>query len=680
MHVNQNNHCNDEYSPSGADIRMTMLPAKLKSVGWDTAMVGKWHCGARSHANLPTSRGFDIHLGFLKGGEDHWTQRLGCTGRGSCVDLWEGQVTPGGGGTSYNHPAKELNGTYSGYLYGHKATKVIDDFAAKAKTKPQAKLFFYLPWHNTHDPLEAPPVYEYPAHFTDAYQPRMTYNAMARALDEGMGNVTSAIRSGGLWDSSLIVWSADNGGWLRRTGSSNWPLRGGKVSDFEGGVRAVSFMAGGFLPPDLAGTRYAGIIAVADWYATFCGLAGVEPSDPQANKTVPAVDSLDMWPSLRIPNNSISPRTTVFLSYQAPGSAYGAGKAAGQQEAGLIVGDAKVVCGIQGMQSFWQSTVYPNASSGQMDPTATAADIALYGCGWFNESDALASTCCLFNLTADPTEHHDLRQTEPALFASLMTELEKQRHTVYQTDFVEPDTHACMDANQLRAYYGNFLGPPCAKTLPPGLPPPAPPAPAPAPPVGPAFAMKRGGLCLAPGGTAPAGRAFLTVVAAPCTDASKHWTYFPLPASASSASSSTEAELWGADGPGGTTIRGEGDGKGARAVVQVIAHVQPSLYIKLDEHRGAGAGNGTIAGFCQRGRVYLNAAMDQRDQAAAAAAASRDYSVTQQGFTFDAERGSFESTACDTASKHCMLVPASGAAASLGSCSEPSATGWSIEY
>ena len=122
--------------------------------------------------------------------------------------------------------------------------------------------------------------------------------------------------------------------------------------------------------------------------------------------------------------------------------------------------------------------------------------------------------------------------------------------------------------------------------------------------------------------------------------------------------------------------------QGARAVVQVIAHVQPSLYIKLDEHRGAGAGNGTIAGFCQRGRVYLNAAMDQRDQAAAAAAAaSRDYSVTQQGFTFDAERGSFESTACDTASKHCMLVPASGAAASLGSCSEqPSATGWSIEY
>ena len=34
-----------------------------------THLVGKWHCGARSEANLPTSRGFDSSFGFLKGGE-----------------------------------------------------------------------------------------------------------------------------------------------------------------------------------------------------------------------------------------------------------------------------------------------------------------------------------------------------------------------------------------------------------------------------------------------------------------------------------------------------------------------------------------------------------------------------------------------------------------------------------
>ena len=42
VHVNQNNHCNDEKSTSGADLRMTLLPAKLKTAGWTTAMVGKW--------------------------------------------------------------------------------------------------------------------------------------------------------------------------------------------------------------------------------------------------------------------------------------------------------------------------------------------------------------------------------------------------------------------------------------------------------------------------------------------------------------------------------------------------------------------------------------------------------------------------------------------------------------
>jgi arylsulfatase B len=92
VHVNQNNHCNDEDSPSGADLRMTTLPSKLQryavlwacpapclvltplaaehcgrpSAGWYTAMVGKWHCGARSLGNLPINRGFDFHVGFLK--------------------------------------------------------------------------------------------------------------------------------------------------------------------------------------------------------------------------------------------------------------------------------------------------------------------------------------------------------------------------------------------------------------------------------------------------------------------------------------------------------------------------------------------------------------------------------------------------------------------------------------
>ena len=70
LHVNQNNECNSILSRSGIDIRMTLLPAKMKLAGYKTAMTGKWHCGGRTHANLPVNRGFDSHYGFLKGGEE----------------------------------------------------------------------------------------------------------------------------------------------------------------------------------------------------------------------------------------------------------------------------------------------------------------------------------------------------------------------------------------------------------------------------------------------------------------------------------------------------------------------------------------------------------------------------------------------------------------------------------
>jgi arylsulfatase A-like enzyme len=48
----------------------------MQLVGIRRNLAGKWHCGARSTANLPVNRGFDTHYGFLKGGEDHMTQIL----------------------------------------------------------------------------------------------------------------------------------------------------------------------------------------------------------------------------------------------------------------------------------------------------------------------------------------------------------------------------------------------------------------------------------------------------------------------------------------------------------------------------------------------------------------------------------------------------------------------------
>merc|ERR1711988_434303 len=100
------------------------------------------------------------------------------------------------------------------------------------------------------------------------------------------------------------------------------------------------------------------------------------------------------------------------------------------------------------MQNFWQAPCYPNASSSKLDPQSTPAAIARYGCGWFNETNPMSSTCCLFNVTADPSEYNDLREEQPSLYASLISELNKQRKTVYQTDWIEPNTTECMTRAQ----------------------------------------------------------------------------------------------------------------------------------------------------------------------------------------------------------------------------------------
>jgi len=153
-------------------------------------LIAQWHGGARTPANLPINRGYDVHLGFLKGGEDHWNQHSG-----DLVDLWHGEG-----------PAWGLNGTYSGYMYARFATAVVTNFTAARKKDGTSKLFMYLPWHNTHTPLESPPEFLYPTTLKPDDPNRQTYNAMARCLDEGVGNVTDALRSAGMWDSTLVIW------------------------------------------------------------------------------------------------------------------------------------------------------------------------------------------------------------------------------------------------------------------------------------------------------------------------------------------------------------------------------------------------------------------------------------------------------------------------------------------
>lgn len=318
--------------------------------------------------------------------------------------------------------------------------------------------FLYLAYQATHGPIEAP------QRFIDLYpddwvQERRVYDAMMSGIDESMGNITQALKDKGMWNDTLIVFASGPSSRLgpntsyttcvlikvvprqwrtsacgrgklckqlsaaRLQGyammmmmlmlSSRW-LAG---DDFEGGVRTAAFVSGGLVPEHKRGSQLDAFIHVADWYATACDIAGVPAADPAQG--VPGVDALSMWPLLS-GTNSTPPRSEVPLHYT---------EAAKGIEAAYIEAPWKVVLGAQSGNGWWWGPQYPNST--------TKVPMTAPGC----------PSGCLYNIIDDPSEHVDLKETEPAVFSRVMSKLMAMNSTRYQSDAGgHYDKTACADA------------------------------------------------------------------------------------------------------------------------------------------------------------------------------------------------------------------------------------------
>ena len=129
---------------------------------------------------------------------------------------------------------------------------------------------------------------------------------MMAYVDRQIARIESAIKAKpGMWENTLLLFVSDNGGGTGvGVGGNVFPFRGGKGSDWEGGYRVPAFLAGGFLPPALAGTTYDEIVAIKDWFATFCRLGGgrvctglgADPSGDAVGQH--PVESINLWPYL----------------------------------------------------------------------------------------------------------------------------------------------------------------------------------------------------------------------------------------------------------------------------------------------------------------------------------------------------------------------------------------------
>lgn len=251
--------------PTGLPLDQTILPQYLKDMGYQTSLVGKWHLGFRQRDYLPTSRGFDSFYGHLTGGIGYWDHVHG-------------------GGYDWNRNEEVLREEgYATHLMANEAVRVIKD------RNPDEPLFLYAAFSAPHLPNEAPE--ETIASYADIENPhRRIHAAMVTELDKGIGEIVDALEEQGMLDNTLIWFMSDNGGLNPSTappsalsfvstldswfgdieipwtflefvrvnylqgGSDNQPLRSGKGTLYEGGVRVPSFVYWrGELQPRLVG-------------------------------------------------------------------------------------------------------------------------------------------------------------------------------------------------------------------------------------------------------------------------------------------------------------------------------------------------------------------------------------------------------------------------------------------
>ena len=98
---------------------------------------------------------------------------------------------------------------------------------------------------------------------------RKTFAGMVAALDEAVGNITGALKEAGLWQDTLFFFNSDNGGPMGS--ANNFPLRGGKFTYWDGGVRIQAFIHSprrDIIPASMVGTQWTGLGHTVDLMPT----------------------------------------------------------------------------------------------------------------------------------------------------------------------------------------------------------------------------------------------------------------------------------------------------------------------------------------------------------------------------------------------------------------------------
>ncbi|HEY3323622.1 MAG TPA: sulfatase [Planctomycetota bacterium] len=246
----------------------------LKRSGYVSASIGKWHLGKE----FPTDFGFDLNVGGCHMGQP----------------------------PSYFAPYKipTMKEGPDGEYLTDRQTDEACRFIESSKDKP---FFLYFPYYCVHTPLQAKKalIEEYAAKIKpDSRHKNAKYAAMIQTLDKGIGKLLAKLDELKIADNTIVIFTSDNGGLLQST--SNVPLRAGKGSAYEGGVRVPLIVLWPGVTP--AGSLCEEPVISVDHVPTLMELAQVEVGQAQI------CDGVSLTPLLRNPKEKLK-RDAIFWHY-----------------------------------------------------------------------------------------------------------------------------------------------------------------------------------------------------------------------------------------------------------------------------------------------------------------------------------------------------------------------------
>ena len=236
------------------------LPSLLKKVGYRTALLGKWHMGKLPNYG-PLKSGYDHFWGFRGGALDYFSHDA--FGE---PDLWDDDTPVARAG-------------YLTDLLGDRAVELVNHYAADA-----APFFISLHFNAPHFPWEGPEDVAESRRLGKISKPgaifdadggtQKTYAAMVTRMDRQVGRVIGALKSQGIADDTIVIFTSDNGG---ERYSDTWPFSGKKTELLEGGLRIPAIIRWpGHIPPNVSNDQ---VMISMDWLPTLLAMAGAR-TDP----------------------------------------------------------------------------------------------------------------------------------------------------------------------------------------------------------------------------------------------------------------------------------------------------------------------------------------------------------------------------------------------------------------